>query len=176
MREDGCARNPQISDEFAPNCPQLSPSIDAAWTAPARGLQNEQNETKCVRIPDDSRTYAIWNRPGAVPIMMQRYLKLHLFVQSTHASTTDRNDCKRWKPAPAPGGRGQPQAAGGRARDRGHYQDQAGDEAAQSLPRAAVERRLHADGVRGPRARALLQQRPRICPSNHDACASAWHR
>jgi len=31
-RENGCARNPQISDEFAPICPQLSRSIDAVWT------------------------------------------------------------------------------------------------------------------------------------------------
>src|SRR5262249_19657433 len=71
IREGGCARNPQISDEFAPNCPQLSPSIDAAGT-----LRHGICRMKCIKIPDDSRTYAIWNRPGAVPIMMQRCPKL----------------------------------------------------------------------------------------------------
>src|SRR5262249_36638711 len=36
-----CERNPRISDEFAPNCPQLSRSIEPATGEPARDLQNK---------------------------------------------------------------------------------------------------------------------------------------
>jgi hypothetical protein len=57
-----CERNPQISDEIAPNCPQLSRSIEPGAGRPARDLQNNAKQSAS-EFPTNRGNMTIWN-PG----------------------------------------------------------------------------------------------------------------
>src|SRR5262249_49430905 len=57
-----CERNPQIYDEIAPNCPQLSRSIEPGTGRTARDLQNNAKQSAS-ESPTNRGNMTIWN-PG----------------------------------------------------------------------------------------------------------------
>src|SRR5262245_14202151 len=57
-----CERNPQISDEIAPNCPQLSRSIEPGTGRPAPDLQNNAKQSAS-EFATNRGNMTIWN-PG----------------------------------------------------------------------------------------------------------------
>src|SRR5215813_824693 len=57
-----CERNPQISEEIAPNCPQLSRSIEPGTGWPARDLQNNAKQSAS-EFATNRGNMTIWN-PG----------------------------------------------------------------------------------------------------------------